>query len=53
MNSDEGLQTWLNDKRCKRVWLGYSKEDWYYPTTPEGKNLSTVYPILLQILFIK
>ena len=35
MDSDEGLQSWLME-RCKRVWLGYSKEDWYYLNPLEG-----------------
>ena len=37
MDSDEGLQSWLYDKTCSRVWLGYSKEDWYYSTPSKGK----------------
>ena len=37
--------SWLYDKRCPKVWLGYSKEDWYYLSPSEGESviLYTVY----------
>ena len=38
MDLDEGLQSWLSDQTCRRVWLGYSKEDWYYPNQSIGTN---------------
>ena len=49
MDSDEGLQSWLNDKTCRRVWLGYSKEDWYNLTRLEGKLFITVVKTMSQI----
>ena len=39
MESYEGLQSWLYDKTCSRVWLGYSKEDWYNSSPGKGNVL--------------
>ena len=36
MESNKDLLTWIDDKPCENVWLGYSKEDWYYSTPTKG-----------------
>ena len=37
VESDKRLNLWLDYKSCQKVWLGYSKEDWYYNTVSKGK----------------
>ena len=37
IESDKGLQSWIKDDTCRRVWLGYSKEDWYNFSPMKGK----------------
>ena len=37
MKADKKLQSWLDGQTCRRVCLGYSKEDWYYLSPSKGK----------------
>ena len=39
MNVQKDLESWLNDETCSRLWIGYSKEDWYFESTSNGKML--------------
>ena len=35
--SHPDLQGWMKSSSCSKLWLGYSKEDWYYPPVHKGK----------------
>ena len=35
---DKDLESWLDAQSCDKVWLGYSKEDWYYTPPNAGKR---------------